>query len=736
VEHGGSGWSLHFLTGVLLGLVAIAATAFLSDLPAVVRLDHLGDDLAQTVYVQGRPTLPADTRVVLLDLDFNHPSDPGASEVAVITQAIKWLTTEGPSAIVLDQVIRETVAPPVMRDFIDAVTSAAKRNIRIVLPPVAQVADSVQRNKLVHHDELHEVADEAPVNVLRNIRNVRFASPLLLSDVDGVVRSVPRSVCLTWPDGTPQIVPSLATSLATATPQGCRDALQIIYSISERSSGLPGVQSPGETSPVSSAEFHWITASPAKGLPSADSDAEYVRGAVVMIGETGPAAWEDRHATPVGIMHGALIQVNALLRPASPIAPVDVSGWERGLLTMTSLLVGAFSFRARRHLSGVVSQASGRIEKLRDSLAILAITLLAIPASCAVLWLLQAVVLRDTSWADPLKLLMELLSVVVAAALFASYAVLAGYVCSRSGLPPFVVAALRCVFFLLIASAVILSIATVLVVLGATLLPLGIRVASLVPVVAASLEALIKAGGTLIANLERGVKWAIGATATLVLILCGPIPAEAQTASETPPPQESSSQPANVFTRSLDAFLHLVFASEPSPGPTQGAGVRIRGGAHAESLSWLPTLPVDQARLPAGSDGLALAWRAGAPPYVVTLEGETSGAALGSFRTGEHLLWSPQFRMPGEPVIVSVRDSDRSRLSATLVPADHAPPDAAPPDGASGDPAVAAMRLFVDGGESWRLEAVRRLASLAATSQPAAEALAGLRRAAAGGAQQ
>jgi hypothetical protein len=726
---------VHFLTGVLLGLVAIAATAFLSDLPAVVRLDHLGDDLAQTVYVQGRPTLPADKRVVLLDLDFNHPSDPGASEVAVITQAIRWLTTEGPSDIVLDQVIRETVAPAVMSDFIDAVGSATDRNIRIVLPPVAQVADSVQRNKLVHHDELHEVADEAPINVLRRNQKVRFASPLLLSDVDGVVRSVPRSVCLTWPDPAPdrstEIIPSLATSLLPETPQSCRDALQIIYSISERSFDLPGVKSPNETSAVSSAEFHWITVSPGKGLPSADGDAEYIRGAVVVIGETGPAAWEDRHPTPVGIMHGALIQVNVLLRPASPIAPVDVSGWERGLLTMTSLLVGAFSFRARRHLSGAISHASGRIERLRDSLAILAITLLAIPASCAVLWLLQAVVLRDTSWADPLKLLMELLSVVVAAALFASYAVLAGYVCRRSGLPPLVVVALRCVFFLLVASAVVLSIATVLVVLGATLLPLGIRVASLVPVVAASLEALIKAGGTLIVNLERSVKWAIGATVVLVLIFGQTIPVAAQTASETPPPKELSSQPANVFTRSLDAFLHLVFESEPSLGPTQGAGVRIRGGEHAESLSWLPVLSVDRARLPAGSNGLALAWRAGAPPYLVTLEGETSGAALGSFRTGGHLLWSPQFRMPGEPVIVSVRDSGQSRLSATLVPADHAPPVAA-----SGDPTIAAMRLFVDGGESWRLEAVRRLASLAATSQPAAEALAGLRRAAAGGAQR
>src|SRR6185437_8219566 len=82
--------------------------------------------------------------------------------------------------------------------------------------------------KLVDVDGQHETAEDVPLNELRTATNVRFAAPLLLLDADGVVRSVPKAVCIFWPDKTIETVPSLATSVSQEPHEGCHPSSQAL----------------------------------------------------------------------------------------------------------------------------------------------------------------------------------------------------------------------------------------------------------------------------------------------------------------------------------------------------------------------------------------------------------------------------------------------------------------------------------------------------------------------------
>ncbi len=706
------GWFEHYYTGILLGLIAIVVTAFLHELPAVTALERLGSDLTQKVNVAGEHALPSDVKLVLLDLDFSQPADPEASEVARITEAIVKLARMEPKAILVDQIIHGTVAPPIMEAFIKAVSQA--KDVRVVLLPTP---------KLVDVDGQHETAEDVPLNELRTATNVRFAAPLVLLDADGVVRSVPKAVCIFWPDKTIETVPSLATSVSQEPHEGCHPSSQALEITFVVPSSLQG----------STQALRRITE---QDLDNQDSIAPAILTSVVIIGETGPAAWRDRHTTPIGSMPGAIIHANALLTPEEQSIPLPLPFWKEGPLTLLAVLGACFSLWLGykwRHLNHYGATQGMRLIVI---VSLLVSASLAAIVAGVILWSLESLVLDNADMGDAIKLTMEVTTVVLAAMLFAFFAVVMDGLCavwrqhnwSRSTL-----LGLRFIGFMVLALVFVTLVATFWTTAGVWFLSHGIRVASLVPAFAAGLEALVKAGGRLMFTLNLAVKLAMRAAALCALAILPWQSASGQVVAPTVQAQgdaEQSPRSRGTVFPSLMAFLQLVSTPAPSQGAASGAGDRLRGSGNTAPMGWLPALPIDQATLPVGAAGLAVVWEGGASPYLVTLAGTTSGDALGSIRTDNRFVWISSFKMPHEAVDLSVRDKEGNRLSATLVPADKAAPVLIPAGEVAQGPVGASLALFVDGGVAWRVEALRQLAWLAPGNEQAAQALAGLRRAA------
>jgi CHASE2 domain-containing protein len=702
-EHAEEGWFLHFLTGLLLGLIAIVATAFLHDLPSASALDHLGDNLAQQVYAGGEPLRAGAPKLVLLDFDFSS-HEPGSSEVARITRAVRILAPLRPRMLVIDQEI-QAASKEVADDFVAAVQSAA---------PLPVVLAAVQVS--VSSDGMQAVAAPGPVDVLREAPNVRFGSPTLLRDADGLIRSVPRTVCLTWPDRTVQTVPSLATSPAITPTPDCQPAderLDIIYSL------LPGAREKANR------VLPRITEEDLRDPTQIET---LVQGAIVIIGETGAAAWRDVHPTPLGMMQGSLIQANALLAAKARIEPLEASWWQEGLAATVGAAVcgGCFLLYHRWRRRRPRRQGCRFKAWAWDVGAFVAASVLA-----SVLAGLVAL-LAHHDFADTAKAWMEVLTVVVASVVFASYGSGMTWLEDKLRKRPVATATVRLVCYLPIVLLLLVFVASLWIYVGSQTLHWGWHTASLVPIFAAGLEALLKAGGRVMHVLESVAAWLMRVVALtcLILLISAVSPAAA---AEPPGIAEPAQAPAphtearGPLTRSVQAFWGLIAESRSPQGPTTGAGVRIRGAGGTTRLEWLPIVPMDGPMLPAGSSGLALAWQGGAPPYLVEVTGQKTGDALGSFRPSEPYLWVPTFRMPAEPVVLSVRDAGRGRLSATLIPADVPPPLTVPADAATRAPASAAIALFVDGGPAWRLEALRQLSTLAPKDAEASEALAGVR---------
>ena len=138
------------------------------------------------------------------------------------------------------------------------------------------------------------------------------------------------------------------------------------------------------------------------------------------------------------------------------------------------------------------------------------------------------------------------------------------------------------------------------------------------------------------------------------------------------------------------------------------------------SLRSLPSLAAPQAFLLAADKGLALAWAGGTPPYSVATEATATGEPLGEEKSRTPYAWWPDWRMPKEQVTVTITDASGRTLQGRLLPV------SALPSGQSTGSTTAVISLF-EAGDDWRLEALRRLAALAASDTLAAQALAAIR---------
>ena len=766
-----SGWFVHFHTSLLLGLLAVVLVALVHWLPGIAALDHFGQDLAERVYADGSHAAPAGvTPVVLLALDFSG-KDSKRSEVGDITEAITLLTQLEPMAVVIDQEIANTVASDKMADFLAAIRKAAQKTQVVVLPTMLPSADGKSA-----------IAQPSRLNELRDLKAVRFAVPFLLPDPDGIIRSTPVSVCVAWPNGRPEPLPTLGTSIHEATATDCAkpELLEILYSVSE-----PAFQEWSPLLPRIS-----LDALRRLGRDAADQ----VKGRVVLAGEVGSGAWSDLHLTPVGMMSGVLVHANILLTPPDRVVETEAAWWNAGLLALTATAAAAACFAIQYAFQSRLSRLVWRWwwRALVGLPLFVAFALLAVVVAWGAVLAAGAVISGHSDRSEAAKLAMEVGSVVFTAVLFA------GYFAAVDGLRPkqracaVLAAWLRPAAFVLTGGICVWCIGGIWVYCGSEMLPAGLKVGSLAPAFAAGLEAFIKAGGV-IAVLERGVErvmawisavgillmiqvaWAANEPAQpggLLVISAGNARVERETTSTKLAPNQQMEVVArdvvvleggataqirrgtgagpiplvgpNVYQvlplpqermtvgldRSFSAFWQLMFSASRPPGPQIGATVRMRGTDDSESLRWTTLLPVDAAELPPGPGGLALCWAGGRSPYTITVEGERSGQGFGSWTSDDSFLWAPGFTMPDEPVEVMVRDFNGTFVSADMSPATYPLPRVVSAAEAAEAPATAAMALFVESEPKWRLEALRRLAALAPANPQAASALAEMQRAA------
>jgi hypothetical protein len=136
--------------------------------------------------------------------------------------------------------------------------------------------------------------------------------------------------------------------------------------------------------------------------------------------------------------------------------------------------------------------------------------------------------------------------------------------------------------FLLVASIVVVFIVMFWFVVGSTLLEVGLRVGSLMPVLATSAEALIKAGEHVTDPIRRGLKWlSLGSACLIVAAL---LTGSGQAIAAETPSATQSKEPPGRFQRSWSAFNELSTGSPEARSVQQGVGVRNRRDSHGRSL--------------------------------------------------------------------------------------------------------------------------------------------------------
>ena len=695
----------HFYVGVVLGLMTIVVTALLQWLAPISALDHLGEDQVQRIYAGGRPHTKAKP-LVLLDINFANPT---SGETGRLADAVSALIKLKPHAIIIDQQVSDVVPTDVAEKFLDSVKAAAAADIRVVLVPWLGTAsrDGTAPIPILPGwvNQLRGTPDVSKHSVV-------IASPVVYPDPDGVIRSFPRADCFVWlqDEAVVTILPTIATSLDDTQPTACgrgrANTKPIQYAVSPADVGK------SRALKLISMGEHGLILMNDLGDPNGLYATVHKR--IVLIGETTPSNWGDMHRTPLGEMPGVLIHANSLLSNHD-----SAFNWLAFLFGLTaSGVLGAFAILPWFWLRAAIQRETHALPR---------------PAWPGVrvllLLILVAIVMPlcvggfEAAEAEPLKFSMELAGVLIASALFA----LQGYWAPRFSRTLGLTHDFGWLLSFGFTAVVIVFLLTMFwFIVGSLLLTKGLRVASLVPVLATSAEALVKAGQHVTELIHKWLRaLSIGAAVVLVLGSLAGVPR----AVAAPPSQAASEDPPNVVVRSLQAFRELLLGSSTLAAPQLLAGERNRGSGFKQALRWLPAVPTDGAFLPTASLGLCVVWTGGTPPFVVSLT-TSGGDALGAVRADARVAQFPSFRMPDEPVSVVVDDAQDHEISAVLRPASSAPPAAA---AAGNDPATAtALMLFVEGGPTWRMEALRRLAQLVGTDPNARRALGDLRRAADG----
>ena len=158
--------------------------------------------------------------------------------------------------------------------------------------------------------------------------------------------------------------------------------------------------------------------------------------------------------------------------------------------------------------------------------------------------------------------------------------------------------------------------------------------------------------------------------------------------------------------------------------PSDPAAVLAAGGDMARALPVagplrLPSAFPSTGYLTTDLAGLALAWSGGTPPYVIVAENQ-DGATTAEFNSETTFLWRPDWRVPQATAVLRISDANDLKIKIEVKPSSPRP--AAP----GADPLADAIDLF-ETEPTWRFEALRRIARLAARDPTAAQAVLAIR---------
>ena len=158
--------------------------------------------------------------------------------------------------------------------------------------------------------------------------------------------------------------------------------------------------------------------------------------------------------------------------------------------------------------------------------------------------------------------------------------------------------------------------------------------------------------------------------------------------------------------------------------PSDPAAVLAAGGDMARALPVagplrLPSAFPSTGYLTTDLAGLALAWSGGTPPYVIVAENQ-DGATTAEFNSETTFLWRPDWRAPQATAVLRISDANDLKIKIEVKPSSPRP--AAP----GADPLADAIDLF-ETEPTWRFEALRRIARLAARDPTAAQAVLAIR---------
>lgn len=654
-------WLVHWFTSAVITLLVFFLLMPFESTALFRMLDHFGADAVVKAYV---PDEKPPERVVLIDLG-SQPT------VALVAETLDKVQHAHPTAIGLDFLL---VKDPASDAPVPALVNALRAGTSLVVMPVIN----------------EELAD-----AVATLIQVQEASVDLVHDEDGVVRAIQEHLCTVSHDGQvtlPSFAALIAQKVRPEKEPGCHqagDALPILFA--------------PECVP-SRRECPGIYLVPKEMLAE---HAELLRGAYVILGGVGSGSVPDRFTTPLGERPGALIQAEAVW---TLVHGNDHAGWSRRLwacfIEITTGFVAGGAFAAFAAASAKWTE--GPIESAPTALCRFGLGV------AGLLWITAVLVFAGVVWTWLAATFLIETGVVIGAVA----AIFAAMLETLVHVGDYLVAPIHWGVARVMRHLMIIGV-------------IGIFCSSVSARADECYYRLKIVGQMADVNSEPPLCKVTGQCNPFDRVVINnartsvtvePEPASTEGAmhlagTDTPPVLilPPCLPPGSGFTRAWRSFWASLNPREPTT--SSGATVLYRGAdSVAEAVQHGPLRELTNLSsaigLVTGTEGLALVWAGGSPPYQVLFQDDVSKSLMGRAHTSRQYLWLPGWRAPARPFTLIVQDAAGAALRRQLRPLPPAPvADATLAD---------AIQLF-ETAPDYRMEALRQLVARAEAGDDVAE---------------
>jgi CHASE2 domain len=659
-------WLIHWLTCVLVTLLFSLSLKFFDNNALFRTLDRAGADAVVKVY---EPSGKENVRVLLIDLG----PQPTVGVVAETLDKIRSLDTR-PKAMGLDFLLVNDPAPDVpLRSLVEALSGDA---------PIAM-----------------PIINERLAQAVSTIAQVREASVDFTHDEDGVVRTVQERVC-TWSHDGRVTLPSLAAAMVQKVPL-------------EKE---PGCAVGGEARPLLFAPVCVPLRRECSGIYLVSKEmlseyAELLESSYVILGDVGFGSTADSFETPQGQRPGALIQAEAVWTLAR--GGDHAIWWSRVLGAdaidiTTGLLAGgffaAFAAASAKWANRPIDSAFTALGRFGLGVA-------------GLLWMAAVLFCASLVWIWFAGTFLIHTGVVIGAMV----AVFAAMLETLVHVGDYLIAPIHWAVTRVIQHVMIIGM-------------IGLISSSISPSRADECSYRLKIQGQMAdVNSEpplckvtgrcspfdrivvKGVGTSVtvepeqGATEEAIHLVGSNVSSDTVLVLPPCPP------PRSAFTRAWRSFWASLNPRDltTSSGATllyRGAdsvAEIVQGGPLRELTNISPAIGTV-----VGSEGLAVVWAGGRPPYQVVFQDDGSGSLLGRANTSRQYLWLPGWRAPAKPFTMLVRDDAGAAVQHDLRPM--------PPAPVADETLADAIQLF-ETAPDYRMEALRRLVARAEAGDDLAE---------------